>query len=399
MPTSRHDRVHQRYLRRRWHGRIDRRGISSGGTTSLTRAASISFISSKERIMTDNPSVLHRALVDLAHTGDFDLLTFEHRNVLTAEITNRAKDAYFQAWEQDRSIIQIKTCNHVADIALSNLATGDDPLLAITDSDCFQPHTPYYDAREIAKAMIEAEIPPYPDTPCVTAAQVECLQETLTELLCDELYEQDTSSATDMFSSFDRAEVVFLLAPPGHALDATISSNRPWPDYRDLTVCDNLAHALAALGYTVSAYRAHSGNRNPSSPEWQKSQLKRPPFTRTKEPLCTLEHLKEMIENSCSQHFLICLYAIVPVSQIFDLDLTRPITFSDASVATYNPFSGTFHDATRIQNVTVTPEMGRLISPHSWYSPEDICGLVPSYYHGDLSTKTSTKRFRSATSA
>ena len=335
--------------------------------------------------MTDNPSSLQRALIDLAHTGDFDLLTFEHRNVLTNEITNRSKNAYFQAWEQDRSSIPIKTCNHVADVALSNLASGDDPLLAITDSGCFEPHTPYYDAREIAQAMIAAEIPPYPDTPCVTAAQVECLQETLTELLCDKLYEQDTSSAKDIFSSFDRAEIVFLLAPPGHALDATISSTRPWSDYRGLTVCDNLVHALAALGYTVSAYRAHSGNRNPSSPEWSKSRLKRPSFTRSSQPLCTLEQLKEMIENSCSQHFLICLSAIVPVSQIFGLDLSKPITFSDASIATYNPFSGTFHDAARIQNVTLPPEMGRLISPHRWYSPEDICGLVQRYYHGELS--------------
>ena len=80
--------------------------------------------------MTDSPSSLQRALIDLAHTDDFDLLTFEHRNVLTNEITNRSKNAYFQAWEQDRSSIPIKTCNHVADVALSNLATGDDPLSA-----------------------------------------------------------------------------------------------------------------------------------------------------------------------------------------------------------------------------------------------------------------------------
>ncbi|MBJ7527742.1 MAG: hypothetical protein JHD10_10980 [Sphingomonadaceae bacterium] len=335
--------------------------------------------------MTDNPSSLQRALIDLAHTGDFDLLTFEHRNVLTNEITNRSKNAYFLAWEEDRSIIPIKTCNHVADVALSNLATGDDPILAITDSGCFQPQSPYYDAREIAQEMVATEFPPYPDTPCVSAAQVECLQETLTEMLCDALREQDTSSAADIFSSFDRAEIVFLLAPPGHAIDATISSTRPWSDYRNLKVCDNLVHALAALGYTVSAYRAHSGNRNPSSPEWSKSRLKRPSFTRPSEPLCTLEQLEEMIENSCSQHFLICLYAIVPVSQIFDLDLSQPITFLDASIATYNPFSGTFHDAVRIQNVTVPPEMGRLISPHQWYSPEDICGLVHHHYHGNIS--------------
>src|SRR3546814_5225675 len=72
--------------------------------------------------------------------------------------------------------------------------------------------------------------------------------------------------------------------------------------------------------------------------------------------------LEEIIDNSCAQYFLFALYAIIPVQELIDIDLKKPMTFSSAAVASYNPFSGTFHEVRVNRPITVTPKDGELRS-------------------------------------
>src|SRR3546814_5179148 len=69
--------------------------------------------------------------------------------------------------------------------------------------------------------------------------------------------------------------------------------------------------------------------------------------------------LEEIIDNSCAQYFLFALYAIIPVQELIDIDLKKPMTFSSAAVASYNPFSGTFHEVRVNRPITVTPKEDR----------------------------------------
>jgi hypothetical protein len=83
-------------------------------------------------------------------------------------------------------------------------------------------------------------------------------------------------------------------------------------------------------------------------------------------------------------------YAIVPVTEITDADFSKPITLSDVHIATYNPMSGTFHDAAHVTNLTVNPSDGHFYSGAYGYSPDDICGLNISHYQGHIIQKKGT---------
>lgn len=201
----------------------------------------------------------------------------------------------------------------------------------------------------------------------------EYLQDVITQKLGDE----DDSEPSDLLGRFDHCEAIFLLKPEGYVIDQMISSNRSWPDFEDLHVGPELQHGLATLGYSLPQYRLLSGNRNPAE-DIDTETPKRA------ERLCSPSQLKEMVENSCAQHFLFALYAVIPVQELLDLDPAQPMVFSKAAVATYNPHSGTFHDCTQAENVTVTPADGELITGNYGYSPDSICGLHIPHYYGNL---------------
>src|SRR3546814_2954637 len=88
--------------------------------------------------------------------------------------------------------------------------------------------------------------------------------------------------------------------------------------------------------------------------------------------VCSSDLLEEIIDNSCAQYFLFALYAIIPVQELIDIDLKKPMTFSSAAVASYNPFSGTFHEVRVNRPITVTPKDGELRSGSEGISPDEI---------------------------
>ena len=322
------------------------------------------------------------ALLQLARDPDGDLLP-ESANALSARIDQEVAGSWFRAWQPSRDCISLKRGNALADLILAAHANGNDPENALAESDYLGRDDAWDAAREIARNVAARHDADLQD---LTRREHAAFISALTERIEPALVDADTSSPRDALSRCDRAEVLFVLAPPGkHPLDASIESHKPWPDFAELCVTDDLAHALACLGYTLGQYRKESGNRHASQRVRGALRLARPAIPRRPVPLCDWPAIREMVDNACSTQFLFSLYAIVPVEQLIDLDPARPITFSKAAVATWNPWSGTFHDAVSVPTVTVTAKMGTLMSPTGWHSPDEICGFVHRYYEAELS--------------
>lgn len=345
-----------------------------------------------------------QALISLARAEDGDDIAHDDELQLDALITKAADNAWFRAFEASRYAISLKEGNAIARVILEAHADGEDANAALIQSCLLGRNDAWAAAREVASEILNAHDDDLQDLTRTQYSQLRCrLAERIEPILLD----ADTSTPADAFSSGDRAEILFVISPTGkHALDASICNHRPWPDYGELYVTEDLVHALAALGYTLGDYRKHSGNRHVSERPRGKTRIMRPPFPRPHKPLCSLEAIREMVDNSCATHFLFVLYAMVPIAQLIDLDPTKSVTFSKAAIATWNPWDGTFHDAVSVPDVTVTPKMGTLMSAAGYYSPDSICGFVHSYYHSDIANPAATpgnaeaKRFsRSNTAA
>ena len=207
--------------------------------------------------------------------------------------------------------------------------------------------------------------------------------EALQDPICEHLVETDDSAPSDLLGRFDQCEILFFLIQDGHTLDEMISSNRNFSDFSDLHIGPELQHPLSRLGYTISEYRALSRNRN-ASEDLRRGLRKRP------QPLLDASELKEIVENASASNFLFAVYAIVSLPDLINLDLSRPATFNNAAIATYNPYTGTFMDVSSKKNVTVEPFEGRFESGAVGYSPDDICGLVHSHYFSELRNSPET---------
>ena len=301
-----------------------------------------------------------------------------------AFIKHLTRNLYYSRYYRDRSDgpLEMRRANELAEMILNAKRSSDAEVpehLCVNDAlEAFYgygygPHRFWWDeAREDVENTLD-DVADQLEEHDLELDKEDWLS-ALEEYVLDVLVNDDDSAVTDLLDSFDKCEVIFFLKPEGYVIDQMISSNRPWADYADLHVGPELQHALAALGYTVGEYREISGNRN-ASEDLNRSIRKR------RERLINPDQLKEIIENACAQNFLFALYAVVPVRELLELDLNKPITFSQAAVATYNPFSGTFMDVIRKQPITVTPKDGELRSGAMGYSPDGICGLhLPAYY-------------------
>jgi hypothetical protein len=195
--------------------------------------------------------------------------------------------------------------------------------------------------------------------------------------ILDKLEEADTSKPQDLIGSYDKFEAIFLLKAPGYDLDQMISSTKAWSAFDVLCVDDTLQHGLSRLGYSVAEYRRLSGNKLESI-DLQRGLKKR------SDRLVSPEQLQEIIDNACTQNFLFVVYAIVPIPNLIKLDLAKSMTFSNASIATYNPFSGTFHEVCLKRPVTLAPKEGVLRCGSEGVSPDDICGFYTPVFYADL---------------
>jgi hypothetical protein len=323
------------------------------------------------------------ALIQLAR-HPADRLSDEHEAALEAILDREVGNAWFSTYEPQRHCRTLREGTALAAAILEAHARGAEPEAALSESGALACRDAWYAARDVAKDIVDGHEKDLGD---VTRSQHSALIAALAERIETMLIDADTSRPRDALSSHDRAEVVFVFTAPGkHDLDGSIASHRPWPEFGELYVNDDLAHALACLGFTVGQYRKASGNVYQSDRARGAFRLRRPGIQRPTTPLCTLQQVEELVDNACAMHFLFCVYAIVPIAQLLDIDSARPMTFSKAAVATWNPWEGTFHDAAMAQAVTVTPNMGKLIAPAHLYSPDSICGLGQRYYEADLTS-------------
>ncbi len=188
----------------------------------------------------------------------------------------------------------------------------------------------------------------------------------------------DDSSPADTVSSYDTCELLFTFTPSLSFEDHLIESHKAWSDPEELTITADLQFALSQIGYTVSQFRKNAKNRHPA---WQPLKPMRP----RRAPLVVPEKLNQAIENACSRTFIFALYAIVPLQDVFDLDLAAPIIFSKSWLSVLDPINGTFHDEPIEGPVLVMPSDGHLISGSSLaWSPDDICGLHRPHYHARI---------------
>lgn len=183
------------------------------------------------------------------------------------------------------------------------------------------------------------------------------------------------STATDLLASYDYCQLLFRFSQGPYIEDTMIVSHKPWSDYSELAITEDLQFALNNLGYTVGQFRTACSNTHEA---YKPLKARRP----HRQPIVTMDKLKEAIENACSQYFHIYLFAIIPITDLMALDISKPITFDKCWVATANCFSGTFHDVPADCPVTVNPGDGVLLSGgHMAYSPDDVCGLYTPHYH------------------
>ena len=186
----------------------------------------------------------------------------------------------------------------------------------------------------------------------------------------------DDSSVSDLFSSYDYIELVWKIGRNEYLDDCLIYSHRPWPDAQEIQITENLQYALNVIGHTIGDFRASSGNKHAAYSRLPRSRRRR-------EPIVTLDHIKEAMDNACSTNFMFALYAIVPITDLIELDLSKPITFDKCWIATTDPINGTFHDVPAIGPVTLQdgPDGELRCAGQYHYEPADICCLHTPHYH------------------
>lgn len=320
------------------------------------------------------------AMIALASSDGLAELSAEQQSAIDSFVTSEAKSAWFAAYSRDNETLSLRQANHIAEIIIEAKRGGNEPEPFLINEGVVGAASAYSAARETTDEIFDRFEDDFEEAD-LAEDQIDALRDYFIDRLTDAMTENDTSTVSDSWSSHDRAEVVFVFTNKEHMIDGALTSHRPWPDFTDMVVCEDMRHTLACLGYTVGEYRAASGNKRESS---DSLRFGRPAFKRPAPPLASLEKIAEAIDNACSTTFVFCLYAIVPLSDLAKLDPTQPITFTKAHLATYSPWAGTFHDSAKVENVTLTPAMGKLVSVHGYYSPDDICGLVTSHFHGNI---------------
>jgi len=200
----------------------------------------------------------------------------------------------------------------------------------------------------------------------------------LREAMVEICLENDDSVPADMLGHCDRVEICFVFGPQtGYFSDYEIDADR-YNDYDSLELTQGLLETLPRLGYTLTDYRKHSGNKN----------KRRDAISKTKKrsvPLITLDDFKEIVENTGSSNFHIGIYAQVALKDLLTIDFTKPIVLDKHSVCSINKNNGCFFDHHIKEPVIIKPQDGKWMGFDGNKGPSNWCGLSNSYYHAEVS--------------
>ena len=355
-----------------------RRQVIIDQTSSILRTEA----TSNEMIDLDT----HDLCVTVAELDDPETFLKTERG--TAFVKSIVSDLYYQRYEryQNDGPMGHKEANSLAQAILEAKRQGESAHQAIASEFEFgySPIRYWYDqGQSEVEAVMDKIVDELDDLEQELSLEKWDWIHALETPILDQLENDDTSKPEDLLGSYDKCEVVFLFKAPGYALDEMISSTKAWSEFGHMHVDHSLQHGLACLGYSVGDYRKLSGNR-------LESDNLRPGVKKRADRLIPPDQLEEIIDNASAQYFLFALYAIIPVQELINLDLAKPITFSTTAVASYNPFCGTFHEVRINRPVTVTPKEGELRSGSEGISPDEICGLYRPVFYASLANETAS---------
>ncbi|MAM83293.1 MAG: hypothetical protein CL472_01255 [Acidobacteria bacterium] len=307
-------------------------------------------------------------------------------------------DTTWSAWSSSSSIDQ-STCNEIANDLIGaakarargeeNVANSDTIIARHFNAD--SPEDSWFDYSRDRWGSIEREIEEILEN---LDEQISFDQDEWEEALREEcdayLIKNDTSKASDMISKHNTAEVMFWLISPDSSEDDLIEIDANYPDPTCVRITDEFQFALAKLGWTTSKWRDYTKSKMASHlsgtrPAYGTGHSFPGSNSGSEGPLISLEKLVEIIENGCTNYFGIVLYGIVPLQDLIDLDLSRPIAFERAHIAVYNAYAGTFMDTTGPEGrVVVQHGVDGKLNGNLGASPAEFCGLVTSYYETRL---------------
>lgn len=307
------------------------------------------------------------------------------------------EDSDFSAWPSDRQTLESDVREGIASRALELMReakTDEDrrlvgPLavsskIGTSDAEDDWFNNGYSAASRIIEALMESDLEQLVDEDAWRYACMEAYERRIVE--------DDTSTAMGCVSSFDKAEMLFFLHAPDHTIDEMCSIAGPWIEPKSVVIDDQFCFALSRLGITLEEWRAATGN--------QMEDRTTRPVPAPLERLMTAEKLAQCVENGCTQNFCIVLYGQVPLPDLLKMDISKPFSMTNASVAVYNQYSGTFHDHRLKRTVTFQDGVdGSWQASDVGPSPDSICGLVASCYESRLFDPELAMRAAAATSA
>jgi hypothetical protein len=315
-----------------------------------------------ELIETDEVSILPREI------GDVDLFLRSDRG--TAWLKRITDGIYYTRWyDSNRSPYELKWCSKLADEALDTKRRSEceGELHDVVESHFNGDHDAWSAYHEEHRSDVEAKVQAIADDldmkreddDAIPTLDVDAWMETIDQLVVDHMSGDDDSSVMDMFGSYDTCEIAIDLSGSNW-----LYTNK---GFDEMTVDHTLQLTLNNLGYTVGEYRRMSGNRKTDG------KLRRR-MPRRQAPLVTEDEMRSLFEETYNG-FSIILYAIVPVKDVFSIDIGKPVTLSRYSVASYNSSSGTFFSVDRQQAITIDPARHE-IRGVTGSSPVDICCMT-----------------------
>lgn len=316
-----------------------------------------------------------------------------------ALITRLTCNTFFEAWEPSNRPIAQSTINSIArDILpiLRNASSFAQRNAEIFDvfAEHFTPDEPedrWYDSDltidvEDLLHALESDID---ELELACAFDEGAWEEALREAVIADLWNSDQSSPFDMISSHDHADIMFYMVPNSSDMDDFCTNESRFLEPDKMHVDAGFTFALARLGYSIDQYREMT---HPDRPDDQ------PLSFDASQALITPSEFSEIVENACTQFMHFVVYARIPLLQLIKLDLSEQIAFSRGAVATYNGFSGTFQDVRINREIAFQDGVdGRLEVAVEGRTPDDICGLVTSYYTAHLYNPARRRREHLAT--
>jgi hypothetical protein len=284
-----------------------------------------------------------------AVTGELPLRLSPGVDALLAEVT---RNAYHSAWSPFDDGMSKETATSIASAAIDGLRkakTEEERERARIQA--VSAHLPEREAsetcwsevREGAQAIVDSIDSAMDDL--VEAGEMDeavdydkdALEQTIMDLAFEKLENDDTSTWRDAVRGRDVVELYLHLVPKGDSVEETCTIGHPHLLPANVIVDDQFRFVLSRLGITGKAWKMFA---QPKETEPTKARF----AAMRSEPLISPEELGVMIENGCTTNFLVSLYCQAPLTDVLDLDLSKPVAFEKVRLAVVDVMSGTFHD-------------------------------------------------------